>query len=295
LCGNGIVEPGEECDDGNTDSSDACAACETASCGDGFVHKGSEECDDANGEDNDGCIFSLGCKFARCGDGIIYEGVEQCDDGNQDNADFCTDACTVPYCGDGIINGHEDCDDGNVNDHDLCDNACRLVTKRIFVTDLAFSGALGSVKGADNLCTALAFESELATEQSQKWMAWLSSSLDDGPALRFLVKWQGPYVLANPEQTKIADDWADFTDGLLDHPISKNQYGEDVDLGIDTVWTNTTISGYLNPKDKDCANWASEQNWQSGFQGAIAESTPFWTEAVFAPCSNAGRIICIEQ
>jgi hypothetical protein len=45
------AEP-EECDDGNTDDTDACpGSCEAAKCGDGFVLAGTEECDDSGPSD----------------------------------------------------------------------------------------------------------------------------------------------------------------------------------------------------------------------------------------------------
>jgi cysteine-rich repeat protein len=37
LCGNGKIDPGEECDDGNTNDNDACVSCKVAVCGDGVV------------------------------------------------------------------------------------------------------------------------------------------------------------------------------------------------------------------------------------------------------------------
>lgn len=46
-CGNGVVDPGEDCDDGNDISSDNCIACKFAACGDGFVHAGVELCGDS--------------------------------------------------------------------------------------------------------------------------------------------------------------------------------------------------------------------------------------------------------
>ena len=37
-CGNGVLDPGESCDDSNLSNQDAClATCVDASCGDGFV------------------------------------------------------------------------------------------------------------------------------------------------------------------------------------------------------------------------------------------------------------------
>lgn len=55
-CGDGVKDPGEACDDGNTTDTDACSStCELADCGDGFVQAGVEECDDGNTNDGDGC------------------------------------------------------------------------------------------------------------------------------------------------------------------------------------------------------------------------------------------------
>jgi cysteine-rich repeat protein len=48
-------------------------------CGDGVVQAG-EECDDGNQIDTDTCLST--CQSATCGDGKLQEGVEQCDDGN---------------------------------------------------------------------------------------------------------------------------------------------------------------------------------------------------------------------
>jgi cysteine-rich repeat protein len=54
-CGDGVVEGGEACDDGNTVDGDGCdATCRPSGCGSGRV-SGSEECDDGNVIGGDGC------------------------------------------------------------------------------------------------------------------------------------------------------------------------------------------------------------------------------------------------
>jgi cysteine-rich repeat protein len=93
VCGNGAVEQGEECDDGNTTDGDGCSAyCEVES---------------------------------PCGNGVLDPG-EQCDDGNRDNTDSCPDdgddggTCEPAFCGDGFIwAGHETCDGSNLA-HETC-------------------------------------------------------------------------------------------------------------------------------------------------------------------------------
>lgn len=54
ACGNGRLDPGEVCDDGNNRSGDGCPADCTAACGDGVRDPG-EACDDGNTTDGDGC------------------------------------------------------------------------------------------------------------------------------------------------------------------------------------------------------------------------------------------------
>jgi MYXO-CTERM domain-containing protein len=98
CCGNGLVDPMEECDDTNTDNEDDCLdTCLAASCGDGVIQTGVEECDDGNDDDTDDCPSS--CVPATCGDGFVQDGVEECDDGNDDDTDDCRTDCTLPPTG----------------------------------------------------------------------------------------------------------------------------------------------------------------------------------------------------
>jgi len=75
MCGNGFIDEGEDCDDGNSEDGDECPSdCQKGPfCGDGIVDEG-EECDDGNMLDGDGC--SLSCKVevgdpAQCEEGTI--------------------------------------------------------------------------------------------------------------------------------------------------------------------------------------------------------------------------------
>lgn len=103
-CGNGIVEPGEQCDLGpfNNDlAPDACRrTCVYARCGDGVTDTG-EECDDGNTVSNDGCSSTC-VRERRCGDGVV-DAPEQCDDGNTLDGDGCAANCQWEFeCGDGV-------------------------------------------------------------------------------------------------------------------------------------------------------------------------------------------------
>jgi cysteine-rich repeat protein len=76
----------EACDDANL----------FASCGDGVVDPG-EECDDGNANNHDGCRNT--CLLPFCGDGVVDPG-EACDDGNKSNNDGCRNNCSLSSCGD---------------------------------------------------------------------------------------------------------------------------------------------------------------------------------------------------
>ena len=111
LCGNGVRDPGEECDNGpaNSDTlADACrTSCIRAHCGDGVVDS-RETCDDGNDIDEDACRND--CALPTCGDGEVNPG-EACDDGNRSNTDACLNTCAAASCGDGFVrDGVELCD-----------------------------------------------------------------------------------------------------------------------------------------------------------------------------------------
>jgi fibro-slime domain-containing protein len=124
ACGDGIVEGGELCDDGNAAPGDGCGAtCKvieegyacpepgkpcvsTVKCGDGKLG-GEESCDDGNATPGDGCdaqckleagwlclLPGVACVAAQCGDGLVA-GKEQCDDGNNTLGDGCSPDCLL--------------------------------------------------------------------------------------------------------------------------------------------------------------------------------------------------------
>lgn len=64
VCGNGVLEDGEACDDGNVVAHDGCSATctvEVPVCGNGYVEAG-ETCDDGNLVNGDGCSSACACE-----------------------------------------------------------------------------------------------------------------------------------------------------------------------------------------------------------------------------------------
>ncbi len=125
VCGDGVVDEGEECDDGNSFQNDACLrGCKSARCGDKVIFIGVELCDDGNNVNGDTCAAQ--CGYPGCGDGALGSG-EECDDQNASNSDGCLSSCLRAFCGDGFLRaGFEQCDDGNKIDDDGCDLTCAL-------------------------------------------------------------------------------------------------------------------------------------------------------------------------
>ncbi|HVE81472.1 MAG TPA: DUF4215 domain-containing protein, partial [Myxococcales bacterium] len=128
TCGNGELDPAKEevCDDGNRTSGDGCSAdCKSREgCGNNITDPG-EQCDDGDGGLNGNCP---GCKTAFCGDQYVNDagGREQCDDGPSGSAG-CNNDCTTSRCGDFKVNAlaAEECDRGGV-DTNTCNFNCKI-------------------------------------------------------------------------------------------------------------------------------------------------------------------------
>jgi cysteine-rich repeat protein len=113
-----------------------------STCGNGKVDTG-ETCDDGNRtDDGNGCSASCQ-KNAVCGDGIVQSLYEQCDDGNTVSGDGCEADCTLS-CGNGTLDPVEACD-GTPG----CDPTCGLVATGLDDFDVAGDGSVFVVSSPD--------------------------------------------------------------------------------------------------------------------------------------------------
>ncbi len=118
------VDTGEQCDDGNTSrtATAAHATCQPEVCGDGITD-GGEQCDDGNTIAGDGCSRQLPDRALR--QRRASSPGEQCDDGAQRvplrRLHRATCQLMPPAtCGNGTVDPGETCDDGNQTDCDGC-------------------------------------------------------------------------------------------------------------------------------------------------------------------------------
>ena len=123
YCGDLVIDRGEECDDGNTIAKDGCTHCLIDFCGNGRLDAG-ETCDDGSTVNNDGC--SEWCLLENICGNANREGEEECDDGNAGSGDGCSAECLFEYCGDAIPQPGlgEECDEGSQNGDDP--GSCRV-------------------------------------------------------------------------------------------------------------------------------------------------------------------------
>jgi cysteine-rich repeat protein len=106
ICGNGALEAGEICDDGNTSGGDGCAA-DCLSIDPGWQCR----------------VPGKRC-IPLCGDGVL-NGSEACDDGNALSGDGCSSTCQLEPGSDCSTPGkpciRSICGDGKLDPNELCD------------------------------------------------------------------------------------------------------------------------------------------------------------------------------
>jgi hypothetical protein len=142
-CGNGILELGEQCDNGTSNSDidpDACRTnCEPAHCGDAIVDFG-ESCDPYECSEGfyreswcNSAYYAPTCTPNTCGNGYpnntttTYGKSEACDDHNSEDGDTCRSDCgqDMTKCGNNLVDQGEQCDLGPTLNSDLPNKMCR--------------------------------------------------------------------------------------------------------------------------------------------------------------------------
>jgi cysteine-rich repeat protein len=229
VCGNGRVDPGEICDDGNLESGDGCnPTCRSdETCGNGFIDPG-EGCD--------------------CGDGAAGHDNQACTEPNSAEASAsCRPDCSPHGCGDGVVENAEQCEpDGDMmvtcaelgfySGTPTCNAVCRATetgctgTCGDGVVDLAFEESCDGAPPPGQSCLDYGFD---------RGVLGCSSSLcrpqfDDCTQLGWVQFGLESRQFTTLSGTSDTDVWAGGPAGAVLHWDG-------------TTWNDASVTGILHP------------------------------------------------
>lgn len=239
VCGNGVIEGAEECDDSG-ESASCNVNCTTSMCGDAiFNATAGEECD--VGGESFGC--DVDCTDVVCGDGLVNAShAEECDDGGQTAT--CDGDCTPVSCGDGFQNvlALESCDDGNNDSDDGCSSTC--------VIEGDFGGVCRVVDG-----TQWCFDNDNCGQACEDVCTSIGLTIADDDAAWFAAQDTAPECQAISDAFGIVAP-IDFGD----HPLGCLE-----DSGFDDLTGGGLTGGLLCSSDPTCPT--SHRNDMDGIGG----------------------------
>jgi hypothetical protein len=171
VCGNGVEEEGEACDEGG-ETATCNSDCTGAACGDGQVNTSADEVCDEGGET---ASCNNDCTVAVCGDGHVNASAEEeCDEGSESAA--CDADCTTATCGDTHINeaAGEACDDGGESAE--CNEDCTVAA----CGDLVFNAAAGEECDTEDALAHGVCDLETCTVSCSGFWGNCNGAQDDG-------------------------------------------------------------------------------------------------------------------
>jgi len=291
LCGDGVLDPQEECDDGDQNSEDGpCTPACTLACGDGVI-QGDEECDLGPMNDNQGTCTKE-CTSARCGDSFLQPG-EECDHGDEKNSvepDKCHPVtCTknISTCGNGEVDNGEECDASAGDEAVDCTMSCMYVSRTVFVSTGTYNADFGDLDAADQHCRDLALSANL--EHSNSFIALLSTSAE--PISERIGAFGGEYN--DTTSTKVAQGSGGLFSGALQNAIELDQFGQNAMEDNTQAWTGTLKSGASS--GATCNDWTSLSFNDFGQAGDLGESKGAWVEASTIPCAFEAHLYCVQN
>ena len=166
----------------------------------------------------------------------------------------------------------------------------QLDEKVVFATSETYNGNLGGLAGADAKCQERAGVAGLPGT----FRAWLSDETAS-VSERFDRRYDyAPFL--RTDRVRIANDWADLTDGTLLVAIDRDEFGNE---RSNRAWTYTLASGNarVNPF-ADCFGWTSSGNGllTSTYTGLVTATDNQWTESTgTSGCSSQQRLYCFQQ
>lgn len=157
---------------------------------------------------------------------------------------------------------------------------------RVFASSTTTRGNIGGIAGGDALCQARADAAGI----SGSFIAWLSDG-SSSPATRLAHDPGLSYRL--PDDTVVADDFADLTDGTIDAAIGLDELGNPLPSGA-FVYTSTKTDGpYDGPQD--CEGWTTSASGPVGRRGDPSLTDAGWTRSGISACVPQYHLYCFHE
>jgi cysteine-rich repeat protein len=281
LCGNGVVDPGEQCDfgAGNNLTGSGCEpdcqfSCQTDPdtcphdnlCGPspttcqvdtGPNHTGGQKCQAATALPACGdcaptgvCVDG-GCATSVCGDGCIDPRIgSTCSPPNTPTCDSQCHTIVPAVCGNSIRETGEQCDDGNTTNLDGCDSKCQFEQDhRADSVTFEFS--------TDTFCTHNALGESIGSVAQSQLAGSLESAVVDGTT-NIQFKFMGIKDLTGTAQAQSTG----LALGAISGTPAAAPAGETYDGGADLDWWYTTAASTIdssrNPLSQLPASFAAK-------------------------------------
>ncbi len=273
---------------------------DVAVCGDGILDPG-EQCDEGDGINGNGqSLCTADCQGNLCGDEYVAPG-EECDAGpGNGQGGECTEKCKITSCGDGYKGGAEACDLGPENGTDtgneICSHDCTtVVTKKLSICVSAPSGGklwdgmTAGIAGADGICKTSCGADYKAMVVGDGRTASKTKYAGDGQAAWVLQKYTayyrkgGPLVFVTGPEALL---------GVIkgeDAPLINS-----IGLVAGPVWTGLKFD--WTKSTNVCSNWSTSSPANFGNVGDAAASTlGKYISFAEKSCSTLAPIYCVQQ
>jgi len=161
----------------------------------------------------------------------------------------------------------------------------------IFVTSVAYDGALGGLAGADERCSSLAASGSVSGPYGRTWRALLSvNGVIDA---RVRIRWEAPvYDVSGLLVTNHPESWPWVQDGTS--TVLVDEWGQSASNLY--VWTGSSVSGVSKGSSLDCGGWTNGTDSANGWAGESGHfGTTSWIDSFGNACDQTWfSLYCIS-
>lgn len=161
--------------------------------------------------------------------------------------------------------------------------------KIVFVTSAKYTGNLGGVSGANNICRVHAKNAGLGGT----FKAWISDR--NSSPIKTFTHSNIPYILT--DGTQIAANWQGLIDESLDVKIDVDENRRKV-LNNPGIWTGTKENGSMENARRgspNCSDWTDASGGVQGWHGCTSTNASGWSTCGTNWCNQTYALYCFQQ